>query len=319
MNFDFIKDENLKKALVLYQKQEINVPNLENQLDRMQFCNTYLLDSNDVFMKALNEVQKESKDIILTQKIQFEKAVVLNKLASKETHPDYNIQAIATLDSIVKINNRSNAHKQALQKKQDIISKSLNIQLQKYCYTDENTRAFIQYKNLNRLSVSFYKIDLKTLKYFRSSAYKKDSLASTIIKNKKTIASKNYELKDKKNYFEYTTEVLLPQLKTGSYLICFESNTDTKSKKAFAYETITVSNIALLAWQKDKEENYQVLDRKTGKPIENVSLKTPTFSIKTEKNGIAVSKEKTPIATIIDTKILNWFTKAIPFNSTKAI
>lgn len=287
LNFDFTKDENLKKALVLYQKQEMNASTLENQFDRIQFCDTYLLNSNDTFMKSLNLLQKESKDIILTQKIQLEKAVVLNKQASKETHPDYKIQAIAILDSIVKINNRSNAHKQALQKKQDIISKSLNIQLQKYCYNDENTRAFIQYKNLNRLSVSFYKIDLKTLKYFRNSPYNKDSLASTIIKNKKTIASKIYELEDKKNYFEYTTEVLLPQLKTGSYLVYFESDSDAKDKKAFAYETITISNIAVLASQKDKTENYQVLDRKTGKPLENVSIELLNQTLKTDKNGLA--------------------------------
>ncbi|WP_396168660.1 alpha-2-macroglobulin family protein [Flavobacterium sp.] len=292
LNFDFIKDENLKKVLVLYQKQEINAATLENQFDRMQFCNTYLLDSKDVFMKSLILLQKESKDLILTQKIQFEKAVILNNIASKVAHPDYKIQAIATLDSIIKINNRSNAQKLALQKKQDINSKTLNIQLQKYSHPDENTRAFISYKNLDSLSITIYEIDQKTIKEFHNSRYNKDIFASTIINDKKVVAAKNYLLENKKNYLEYTTEVLLPQLKTGSYLVRFESESGTKGKKTFAYETITVSNIALLAWQKDKEENYQVLDRKTGKPLENVSLKTPTFSIKTGKNGIAVFERK---------------------------
>lgn len=287
LNLDFIKDENLKKVLVLYQKQEINAPTLENQFDRMQFCNTYLLDSTDAFTKGLNQLQKESKDIILTQKIQFEKAVILSKQASKEMHPDYNIHAIAILDSIIKINNRSNAHKLAIQKKQDIISKSVNIQLQKQSYTDENTRAFIRYKNLNRVSVSFYKIDLKTIKDFRNSPYNKDSLAFSIVKKQNAIASRNYELEDKKDYFEYTTEVLLPQLKTGSYLVYFESDSDAKDKKAFAYETIAISNIAVLAWQKDKSESYQVLDRKTGKPIENVSIELLNKTLKTDKNGLA--------------------------------
>ena len=292
LNLDFIKDENLKTVLVLHQKQERNFPTLENQFYRMQFCNTYLLEDDTTVIKSLNLLQKETKDISLIQKIQFEKAIVLNKNASKETHPDYNIQAVATLDSIIKINNRSNAHKQALQKKQDINSKTLNVQLQKHRHPDENTRAFVSYKNLNGLTITFYEIDQKTIKEFLNSRYNKDSFASTVIKDKKAVVAKNYFLENKKNYLEYTTEVLLPQLKTGSYLICFESNTDTESKKAFAYETITVSNIALLAWQKDKEENYQVLDRKTGKPLENVSLKTPTFSIKTEKNGIAVFERK---------------------------
>lgn len=292
LNFDFIKDENLEKVLVLYQKKEINFPYLENQFNRMQFCNTYLLDSNDAFIKSLNLLQKESLDLILTQKIQFEKALILNKQASKETHPDYNIQAIATLDSIIKINNRSNSHKLALQKKQDINSKTLNIQLQKYSYTDENTRAFVSYKNLDHLSITFYEIDQKTINDFLNSRYNKDSYASTIIKDKKAIASKNYPLENKKNYLEYSTEILLPQLKTGSYLVSFESDSDAKDKIAFAYETITISNLAVLAWQKDNEENYRVLDRKTGKPLENVSLKTPTFSIKTNKNGIAVFKRE---------------------------
>ncbi|MBG6063031.1 hypothetical protein IWX83_002839 [Flavobacterium sp. CG_9.1] len=205
LNFDFVKNEKLKKVLELYQKQEKNTPTLENQFDRIQFCNNVLLDSNEGFMKSLRSMQKESKDTILIQKIQLEKAIILNNLASKEAHPDYNIQAIATLDSILKINNRSNAHKIALQKIQNIQAKSLNIQLQKFSYTDENTRAFIRYKNLNRLSVSFFKIDQNMTKNFRNSPHNKDSLVAAIIKNKKAIASKNYVLEEKNNYFEYST------------------------------------------------------------------------------------------------------------------
>lgn len=287
LNFDFVKNEKLKKVLELYQKQEINAPDLENQFDRIQFCNTNLLESNDAFMKSLNLLQKECKDIILTQKIQLEKAVILNRQASKETHPHYNIQSIATLDSIIKNNNRSNAYKLALQKKQNISSKSLNIQLQKFSYTDEITRAFVQYKNLNHLSISFFKIDQNTIKDFRNSPYNKDSLVTAIIKNKKAIASKNYELEEKKDYFEYSTEVLLPQLKTGSYLVYFESDSDIKNTKAFAYETITISNITVLTSENDKKENYQVLDRKTGKPIENVSITLLNQTIITGKNGVA--------------------------------
>ena len=287
LNFDFVKNEKLKKVLELYQKQEENAPYLENQFERIQFCYSYLLDSNDGFMKSLNLLQKESRDLILTQKIQFEKALILNNLASKETYPDYNIKAVETLDSVISSNNRSNTHKLALQKKQNISSKSLNIQLQKFSYTDENTRAFIRYKNLNRLSVSFFKIDQNRTKDFRNSPYNKDSLVAAIIKDKKPIASKNYEFKKKNDYFEYSTEVHLPPLKTGSYLVYFESDSDIKNTKAFAYETITVSNIAVLISENDKKENYQVLDRKTGKPIEDISIKLLNQTIITDKNGLA--------------------------------
>lgn len=292
LNFEFVKDENIKKTLRLFQKQELTNPNTQNQLDRMQFCNTTLLDSNELYLKALNALQKDTKDVILIQKIQLEKAIELNKHASKETHPNYKIQAISVLDSIIKVNNRSNAHKLALQKKQEISAKSLTVQLQKYNYNDEHRRVYINYKNLNRLSVSFYKIDQKTLRNYKDLPYGNDSLIAEI-KEKKPIISQNYELENKNNYFEYTTEILLPQLKTGQYLVCFESDGYNENIKASAYEIITISSLAVLASEKNNIEYYQVLDRKTGMPLEEVTIKLLNQTLKTDKKGIAFyTKEK---------------------------
>lgn len=288
LNLDFIKDENLKKVLSLYQKLEVDSPTFENQLERILFCSNYLIRLEDDLLNVLISLEKETKDASQLQKIQLEKASVYAKLASKEFHPDYNIKAVVLLDSIIDNKNHSNTYKQAFQKKQDIISKLLHIQLQKQSYSDENTRAYIQYKNLNRLSVSFYKIDQKTLKDFQNSPYKKDSLAETIIKNKKTVAFKNYELIDKKDYFEYTTEILLPQLQTGNYLVYFESESGVKNKKAFAYETITISNISVLATEYNKTKKFQIFDRKTGKPKENVTIALLNQSLQTDENGVAL-------------------------------
>ncbi|TEB40325.1 hypothetical protein D0809_31190, partial [Flavobacterium circumlabens] len=43
--------------------------------------------------------------------------------------------------------------------------------------------------------------------------------------------------------------------------------------------------------QKNDTENYQVLDRKTGKPIENASIKSATFTLKTDSKGLATYKK----------------------------
>ncbi len=286
LNFDFIQDENLKKVLTLYQKQEINSSSLENKFERIKFCNTKLIHSKDNYLTVLHSLQKESKDSVLTQNIQLEKANTIAAQASKDKHPEYNTQAVAILDSILKVNNRSNAFKLATQKKQEITKKSLYLYLQRNSYSEENTKARVTYKNVNRLMVSFYKIKQKTVQDLSNSRRSRDSLVGIIIKNQTAFIVKNYELEDKKNHFEYATEVLLPQLKTGSYLVYFESDSDAKNLKADAYETITISNMALLATQKDKTEIYQVLDRKTGKPMANVSVQSPTFDRKTNQNGI---------------------------------
>jgi len=289
LDLSFIKDENLRKVIALYQKLELSNPSLENQFNRIIFCSDFIPEPTDDLTKYLNDLQQQTNDKILTQKILLKKAELLLAQASKELHPDYKIEAVKMYDDIIKINDKSNAAQTALQQKQNVVSKSLDIRLKKYSYTKENTRAFINYKNIDNLKISFYKIDQKKLKKFSDSEiyYKQDSLTEVIIKTQNAIVSKGYQLQNKKDYFEYTTEVLLPQLETGSYLVYFESDSGLKDKKASAFETMTVSNLSILASKEDSKQNFQVLDRKTGKPLENVSIKSSYYTLKTDSNGLA--------------------------------
>ena len=289
LDLNFIKEENFKKVLSLYQKLESDNPSLENQFDRILFCSDFLPENSEDLTKFLNEFQQRSNDPILTQKILLKKAEILLNQASKESHPDYNIEALKIYDDIIKINNQTNSAQTALGQKHAVTSKSLNIRLNKFIYNKENTRAFITYKNLDHLRISFYKIDQKKLKPFVNSYndIELDSLVDVIKKNQIKTAYKEYQLLNKKDYFEYTTEVVLPQLETGSYLIYFESDSDSKNEKASSYQTITVSNISVLASQENNKEKFQVLDRKTGKPLENVSIKSNRYTLKTDSNGLA--------------------------------
>ena len=287
LDLNFIKEENFKKVLSLYQKLESGNPSLENQFDRIIFCSEFMPQPNEDLKTFLNEFQQRSNDPILTQKILLKKAEILLSQASKELHPDYNIEAVKIYDEIIKMNNETNAAQTALGQKQYVISKSLTARLQKFIYNKENTRAFITYKNLDHLRISFYKIDQKKLRKFSDSYSEEDSLAAAITKNQIKIASKDYQLQNKKDYFEYTTEVVLPQLETGTYLVYFESDSDSKKEKPFSYQTITVSNLSILASQEINKENFQVLDRKTGKPLENVTIKSKRYTLKTDSNGLA--------------------------------
>lgn len=293
LNLDFIKDENLKKILSLYQKLEADTTVFENQLERILFCSKFLIKSDEELLNALIKLEKETKDTIQLQKIQLEKATAYAELASKELHPDYNTKAISELESVLTTNNKSNTYKMAIQKKDELLSKTIQVQLQKYIYNKENARAFIRYKNTNNLTISIFKINYNKIAEFYNISQKSDSLATQIVTNKKPLLTKTYELVDKKDYFEYTTEVLLPQLETGSYLVYFESDSNTKDKKGYGYETITVSNISVMVNAKENTEYYTVLDRKTGKPKKDVIIKLLNQTLKTDKKGIAFyTKEK---------------------------
>lgn len=322
LNFDSVSNENLKITLKLYQKQEINNPTTENVWGRIQFLKKNVIDTDEDYIKALVSLQKQTNNVILIQNIQLEKAAFLSQNASKEVYPDNNIKAIVILDSILQINNQSNAYKLALQKKENILYKTLNVQLEKYTYRNENTRAFIQYKNVEKLKISFFKITNSQFIELSESYRTREGIRDSILKKTKPVVSQFYTFTNKKDYFDYTTEVVLPQLQTGSYLVYFESESDSKEKKATAFETITVSNFIVLGTQNDKSESYQVLDRKTGKPLQNVNIKSPLFNILTDKNGTAVFQKATDaysgnyniiLSTAQDTLYIN--KNYLPYNS----
>jgi uncharacterized protein YfaS (alpha-2-macroglobulin family) len=291
LNLDFVKNLDFKKILQLYQNQESINPSAENELERIKFCNMYLLGSNTEFLKVLNFFQKNTKDEMFLQKIQFEKATIYTKLASKTDHPEYNIKAVSILDSIISVKNRSNAYQLAIQKKQQITSRTVRVQLEKYNYANEHKRALVNYKNIDYLKISFFKINQKTLAHFENRKLDKDSLVAVIMQKNKLAHSNTYNLVNKKDYFEYSTEILLPQLETGSYLAYFDSDVDEKTEKEFTYQTLTVSDFTILAQRKNDKKYYQVLNRRTGKPLENISIKENQFRKKTNSEGLAVFNE----------------------------
>ena len=287
MNFDFVKNENLRIILSLYQKLETNFPTAENQWQRMQFFKNKMIDYDDDYIASLDNFQKTVKDEKLIQKIQLQKALYFAEFANKTKTPDYNIKAIAIIDSILANNNRSNAYKLALQRKQQIKSKELSIQLLENIYEGENTRAFITYTNCNNLKITFYKITQKQLSELKEFPANANILSHKIFEKQLPIVSKTYTLLDKEDYFYHSTELLLPQLEKGTYMAYLESDSDIKNGKAFAFNFVTVSNISVLAKKEITDNVFQILDRKTGYPIENVTIKLPTQSLKTDQNGIA--------------------------------
>ena len=292
LSLDFITNENLKKALELYQIQEINTSTSEKQLQRIIFVKNYILKSENEWLSVLENLQKTVTNEAITQQIQLEKANSYIQQASKETHPDYNNKAIAVLDSIISSKDHPNTSILAQKLKEHIKNKKLSIQLLKQQYNLENTRAFVTYKNVENITISFYKIDQKKASGFGYNKANNDSLVNLIIKENNPFKTIQNQLVDKKDYFEYSTELLLPALELGNYLVYFENQTGSKEQKAYAYETISVSNLSLLAWQNEKTQYYQVLHRKTGVPLEKATLKSPSFSLITNEQGIATYQRK---------------------------
>lgn len=287
LNFDFIKNEKLKHILALFQKLEKKHPTAENQWNRIQFCKNKILEENEDYLTFLDDLQKNTKDQILVSKIKLEKALFYSKYASKKNHPDYKIKSMLLLDSILSTNIYSNTYKLASQEKKQLLSKYLNIALQKNSYEGENTRAQVSYQNISSFKISFYKINQKELAELHNYSYYGDISKDKILANRKPTVTQQYTLTENKDYLQHTTEVLLPKLEKGSYVACYESDSNSKSGNGFSYDFVNISNISVASRKETSKDLFQVVHRKTGIPLENVVIKTPTQTIITNKDGLA--------------------------------
>ena len=305
-SFDFIKEENLRSVLNLYQKLEATSKlKQEHQLNRLLFCRNHLFQDKNYFLKVLSAFQKNHLYNENLQKVLYEKAKIYENTASKEKFPGYNILAVKTYDSILALS-RSETYKKTLNAKNQLTRKNINLQLLKYNYTKENTRAFISYKNVDNVTISFYKTR-HSLFNKANNHQKRDSIAALVMKNRLPVKKVTYKLEDRKDYFEYSTEVLLPQLETGHYLVYMENEqkNDSLQKKPFDYETLTVSNLSLLSHIKEDRIYFQALDRKTGIPVEDAKIEFNDVVLYTDEMGKAASPFPKKSYSYIETTLLS--------------
>lgn len=299
---DTISDGNLKMIIEIFQNNEKYCLKNNNQdihvlqYNRMKKFYNYINDKTIYFSK-LSDLENKSKNEYLLQDIKLDVAKYYFSISSKEKNENHYPKVLTLVDTILNRRDNPNAKAEAESLKSDILRKEISLTIPGKIYPNQNYRAFVEYKNVDTLEVSYYKIPLaifnklesKNNYYYRSTnsqSIDRDSLVLAYIENNKPLLSTNKTLPTKSDYFEYSTEILMDNLDTGLYLVFFETkNPHHKIRKNFAYKTIQVSNIEFVQENKNDLDNFYILNRKTGQPLENVTVKNDTETQKSNKNG----------------------------------
>src|SRR5690606_17788969 len=157
----------------------------------------------------------------------------------------------------------------------------------KNLYERESSRIHIQYKNIDTLYANVYRIspDIFLDEYYKSN--ESDSIVTQIINNQITEKSFEILLQNNKDFFEYSTEVLLPQFKKGKYLLVLGDDIKHKDSLDFnvGYSVFGVTDISLSYINKNNLTHFLVLDRKTGKPLQGAKVSIEENSGITDKKG----------------------------------
>ncbi|MCL9805201.1 MG2 domain-containing protein [Flavobacterium amniphilum] len=298
---EFSKD--LQNALKILQEDEKYYATNDKSLLDFAIYNRYntikkIFNNYSIHYAAISNLTKSTNNHNLQQQLKLDQ--VDNILEeSQENNPQKNIQAMAILDSVINSKAIEYIITDAQMKKQRILNKELLIRLKEVLYPNEKSRAFIEFKNIKSIKFSYFKIDSKQKiqinKLFKkeTNKQKKDSLF-TVIQSKTPFRQVTHLLPDKNDYAKHSTEILLEKLPVGHYFIITE---DTEKDEDIVlnknYAIISVTNIDFVKDENEKQEDYFLVERESGKPLNDVIIKTLYGTTKTNTSGKAVlDKEK---------------------------
>lgn len=179
--------------------------------------------------------------------------------------------------------------------KSQILNKSLSITTAKYIIPNQPNLALVRFMDIDTIYGTLHKIPLKfalgdqyNYNSYTNNPLEKDSLLIDFINENKPYKTFKSILPNKDDHFEHSTEIILPEMENGIYLLVMSIKKDNLSKKlTYTSAILNASDLSVVYSNSENTEKFQVLNRKTGKPVENAVLKSDDYSIKTDSNGMA--------------------------------
>ncbi len=155
----------------------------------------------------------------------------------------------------------------------------VRIKTEAHVLPNQPVLAQIHFQNTDSVDILIYK---NPPVYPDGNRIKEDSILRDFVFKHAPVLVKSYNLPEVNRFFEYSTEVIIPPLPLGKYLIVVapkEFDTDIKTIQYF--QTLQATNLSLLSSDLNDKNVYQVLDRNSGKPLQDVFFQ---FDSKLQEN-----------------------------------
>jgi uncharacterized protein YfaS (alpha-2-macroglobulin family) len=152
--------------------------------------------------------------------------------------------------------------------KQQILQKSLQITAESHVPINQDSRLLISYKNFDNLHFKLFYLSRNQYEKLNKTYRKEEQL--DFIKKQKIAKQWLSNLRNEDDYQSHKTEVLLPALDSGYYVVFV--STENTNDDTFAFATIQVTNMAIVDKSDSENHIYQVIDRNNGNPIANAEV-----------------------------------------------
>ncbi|MCD8405235.1 alpha-2-macroglobulin [Tenacibaculum dicentrarchi] len=272
-------------------------------LERLNFVNNHAIfnDKQNLFLQTLKSSEEKQQKNAISGLYSHQIAEVYRQQANSyrpNKNEDFrfkNKEALAICDAVISKFPKSVASEKCKDLKGQITNKSLSILSEKFSPINTASRLLITYNNIDKLYFTAYKIDKNKITEL-NNLYKEEERINFIKKLTK-VTSWNDKLRNEFDYKSHTTEIIIPKLPQDNYLIVAHENSVLNTDTLYATANIQVSNLVLIENTDNNTTKYQVVNRNTGKPIENAQLllqnnerrgeKKLHQKLITDKNGFA--------------------------------
>ncbi|TJY37154.1 alpha-2-macroglobulin family protein [Pontimicrobium aquaticum] len=242
---------------LLYVKQHATFSDIDSKLLETLKAESNRLKSHE--MSALYDFEIAS--------IYFEQGNTYEP-TTNETHRWKLKKAIEIGDAVINKFPKSKGAEKCQILKQQILQKSLQITAESHLPINKNSRLLIRYKNHDHLNFKVYGISKNQLEKLNRTYRKEEQLA--FIKKLKVNKKWQSRLKNEGDYQTHTTEVVLPDLNNGYYVVFASPESDKEN--TFAFASVQVTNLAIVDKSDANHHIYQVINRNNGQPIANAKM-----------------------------------------------
>jgi len=219
----------------------------------------------------------------------FEIAKIYNEQGMRypnTSHPDLRWktkEALALCNTVIKRFPESIGAEKCDTLKEAILNSTLNITSETVIPNDAVSKVLVSYKNLKALDFTVYNVGITDIKIFNKLYREEQKL--NFLKNKTVYTQWSRPLKDEKDYQRHTTEVVVPKLENGHYIILAKAKS---GRKAVAIQTLQVTDFAVVDKSFSNQNSYQIINRTNGKPQADVAV---YIQYKTNYNGDYTTKQ----------------------------
>ncbi|MDC1105782.1 alpha-2-macroglobulin family protein [Prolixibacteraceae bacterium] len=244
----------------------------------------------DVLRRYIDDSSTESQDCF-----KYNLADALYHYSLIKEQNSYRSGAVKLCNNIIENNHNNIEQLQAICLKNKITTPKVSLEIERIVYPQQPSLSKVTYHNIDSLYLSFYPL----------STYETRSNIDSILNQKltydKPIFKNGYALPCHKPYYQTSTEIIIPPLNGGRYLILTSyTNHPSKTEEILCYNYLTVSKFSCNVITKPKEVSIQVCNRKSGRPLYDASVcikrpkstDQPASEEKGRTNNLGIFKSK---------------------------